>query len=126
MAEGKEIFPRREFVGEPESQAAGVFGRLSKAMKRTRFTSRIWTPGNCWPTRFRTPTIRSNGRNDNATFFYTVLDAAKRPYKVFRHTLGVKKDTLVYHETDERFTVELEKTSQPRLHPDQHRQLADV
>ena len=48
--------------------------------------------------------------NDNATFFYTVLDAAKRPYKVFRHTLGVKKNTLVYHETDERFTVELEKT----------------
>jgi len=48
--------------------------------------------------------------NDNATFFYTVLDAAKRPYKVYRHTLGVKKNTLVCHETDERFTVELEKT----------------
>src|SRR5262249_49565442 len=25
--------------------------------------------------------------NDNATFFYTVLDPAKRPYKVFRHAL---------------------------------------
>jgi oligopeptidase B len=48
--------------------------------------------------------------NDNATFFYTVLDEAKRPFKIFRHALGVKKDTLVYHETDERFTVELSKT----------------
>jgi oligopeptidase B len=48
--------------------------------------------------------------NDNETFFYTVLDAAKRPYKVYRHTLGVKRNTLVCHETDERFTVELEKT----------------
>jgi oligopeptidase B len=48
--------------------------------------------------------------NDNATFFYTVLDEAKRPFKVFRHVLGVKKDTLVYHETDERFTVEVSKT----------------
>jgi oligopeptidase B len=48
--------------------------------------------------------------NDNATFFYTVLDAAKRPFKIFRHSLGVKDDTLVYHETDERFTVELSKT----------------
>jgi oligopeptidase B len=48
--------------------------------------------------------------NDNATFFYTVLDAAKRPFKVYRHTLGVKKNTLVCHERDERFTVELEKT----------------
>jgi len=49
--------------------------------------------------------------NDNATFFYTVLDAAKRPHKIFRHSLGVKEDALVYHETDERFTVELGKTS---------------
>jgi oligopeptidase B len=48
---------------------------------------------------------------DNATFYYTVLDAAKRPYKVFRHSLGVKDDALVYHEPDERFTVELAKTS---------------
>lgn len=48
--------------------------------------------------------------NDNETFFYTVLDAAKRPYKVYRHTLGVKRNTLVFHEKDERFTVELEKT----------------
>ncbi len=49
--------------------------------------------------------------NDNATFFYTVLDDAKRPFKVLRHTLSVKDDTVVYHETDERFTVELSKTS---------------
>ncbi len=48
--------------------------------------------------------------NDNATFFYTILDAAKRPFKVYRHALGVRKNTLVCHETDERFTVELEKT----------------
>ncbi len=49
--------------------------------------------------------------NDNTTFFYTVLDAAKRPFKIFRHTLGRKEDPLVYHEPDERFTVELAKTS---------------
>ena len=48
--------------------------------------------------------------NDNATFFYTVLDSALRPYKIFRHTLGVAEDPLIYHETDERFTVALSKT----------------
>lgn len=47
---------------------------------------------------------------DDATFFYTVLDEALRPYKVFRHTLGEAENILVYHEPDERFTVEL---SQP-------------
>ncbi|MSV35388.1 MAG: S9 family peptidase [Bryobacterales bacterium] len=48
--------------------------------------------------------------SDNAAFFYTVLDEALRPYKVFRHTLGVAKNPLVYHEPDERFTVELSST----------------
>lgn len=48
---------------------------------------------------------------DNRTLFYCILDEAKRPYKVFRHRLGVKIDTLVYHEPDERFTVEVAKTS---------------
>jgi oligopeptidase B len=49
--------------------------------------------------------------NDNRTFFYCVLDAARRPYRIFRHTLGAAEDTLVYHEADERFTVEVAKTS---------------
>ena len=48
--------------------------------------------------------------NDNATFFYTVRDSALRPYKIFRHALGVAEDPLLYHETDERFTVALSKT----------------
>lgn len=48
--------------------------------------------------------------DDNATFFYTVLDEALRPYKIFRHTLGVKEDTLVFHEPDERFTLDLSRT----------------
>ena len=47
---------------------------------------------------------------DNATFFYTTLDEALRPYKVFRHALGVNEDALIYHEPDERFTVDLSST----------------
>ena len=48
--------------------------------------------------------------NDNRTFFYTVLDEALRPYKILRHTLGESENTLVYHETDERFALELSGT----------------
>jgi oligopeptidase B len=47
---------------------------------------------------------------DNATFFYTVLDETLRPHKVFRHQLSMAEDTLVYHEPDERFTLEIQKT----------------
>ena len=49
--------------------------------------------------------------NDNRTFFYTTLDAAKRPHQVYRHTLGEKENPLIYHEEDQRFTLAVEKTS---------------
>jgi len=44
---------------------------------------------------------------DNRTLFYTVEDAAKRPYRLYRHRLGgdVAKDALLYEEKDERFRV---------------------
>ncbi|MCD6375592.1 MAG: S9 family peptidase, partial [Caldisericaceae bacterium] len=50
--------------------------------------------------------------NDNQTFFYTVLDAAKRPYKVFRHRLGqpASKDELVRHEKDEKFFISVHRS----------------
>jgi oligopeptidase B len=53
--------------------------------------------------------------NDNRTFFYTVLDPAKRPYRAFRHELGSSQDTLVYEETDGRFTLGLGKTRSRRF-----------
>jgi oligopeptidase B len=44
---------------------------------------------------------------DNRTLFYTTTDAAKRPYRVYRHRLGTdpSTDALLYEEKDERFRV---------------------
>ncbi|HWB85217.1 MAG TPA: S9 family peptidase [Bryobacteraceae bacterium] len=49
---------------------------------------------------------------DNRTFFYTTIDAAKRPDKVFRHRLGAAPgtDVLVYQEPDERFSIDLSRS----------------
>ena len=47
---------------------------------------------------------------DNKTLFYSVEDAAKRQYRVYRHTVGTKDDALVYEEKDERFNVGVERT----------------
>ena len=51
--------------------------------------------------------------NDSRSFFYTVLDAAKRPYQVFRHVLGTDpaQDQLMHHEADELFSVYVDKTA---------------
>ncbi len=55
--------------------------------------------------------------NDDRTLLYTVLDEAKRPHKAFRHVLGSdpSTDQLVYHETDEKYHVELGKTRSRRF-----------
>src|SRR4029453_7403269 len=49
---------------------------------------------------------------DNRTIFYVIDDAAKRPYRLYRHVVGadVGTDALVYEEKDERFTVEVSRS----------------
>ncbi len=42
---------------------------------------------------------------DNQALFYTVEDDAKRPYRLYKHTLGAADDALVYEETDAQFTL---------------------
>jgi oligopeptidase B len=55
--------------------------------------------------------------NDNRTLFYVIEDSAKRPYRLYRHTLGTDtaKDTLVYEEADEKFTIGVGKGRSKRF-----------
>lgn len=55
--------------------------------------------------------------NDNQTLFYTTLDAAHRPYRVFRHRLGTDpaSDQLVFEEPDERFFVHVGRSRSGRF-----------
>jgi oligopeptidase B len=50
--------------------------------------------------------------SDNRTVFYTTLDDAKRPYRVWRHQLGTDPadDVLVHQEDDERFFATVGRT----------------
>jgi oligopeptidase B len=50
--------------------------------------------------------------NDNLTIFYTTLDAALRPYKIFRHVLDSNpaQDVEIFHEDDETFFLYLGKS----------------
>ena len=49
---------------------------------------------------------------DNKTLFYTTEDDAKRPHKLWRHTVGQpkEKDALVYEEKDGAFDLELSRS----------------
>ncbi|WGV23261.1 S9 family peptidase [Halotia branconii] len=50
--------------------------------------------------------------NDNKTGFYTKIDAANRPYQLFRHTLGTPptQDVLIYEELDDIYHLYVGKT----------------
>jgi oligopeptidase B len=50
--------------------------------------------------------------NDNQTVFYTKIDAAYRPFQLFRHTLGtpIDEDILIYQEKDEAYSLDVGKT----------------
>jgi oligopeptidase B len=50
--------------------------------------------------------------NDCKTVFYTQVDAAHRPFKLFRHQLNsaIETDVLVYHETDDFYYLNIDKT----------------
>jgi oligopeptidase B len=50
--------------------------------------------------------------NDSRTLFYTVLDEARRPCRLYRHVVGgsPSTDTLVYFESDESFFLDVNRT----------------
>ena len=64
-----------------------------------------------WPERIK-KTTGAVWAADNMTLFYAVEDAAKRPYRVYRHRLlePQSTDVLVYEEKDERFNASIGRT----------------
>ena len=54
--------------------------------------------------------------NDSRTLFYTLLDHARRPCRLYRHTLGTSPttDVLAYFEPDESFFLDINRTRSRR------------
>jgi len=60
-------------------------------------------------------TARNSTIFDNKTFFYTMLDPARRPYQLHRHKLGATNDEMVFEEKDEAFFLGAYKTKSDRF-----------
>jgi oligopeptidase B len=50
--------------------------------------------------------------NDNQTVYYSLLDDAKRPFRVYRHVIDTDPDgdSMIYHEKDDAFWIDIYKT----------------
>ena len=78
--------------------------------------SRTCAPASCSPTRSPTRRTAPPGTSRGTHLFYTTVDDAWRPDKVWRHRLGTDRsdDVVVHHEADERFWVSVGRTRSDR------------
>ena len=111
LAEGK------DFLGLGAFDVSDDGNRLLYSLDETGFRQfdlrfKDLTAGTMWPETIARVTS-AEWAADSATVFYVVEDDAKRPYRLYRHTVGAdpKTDALVYEETDARFELYLSRTT---------------
>ncbi|HYL78769.1 MAG TPA: S9 family peptidase [Bryobacteraceae bacterium] len=113
LARDRKYFRLGNFAVSPDHRLLAYSTDLEGDEAYTIFVKDLAT-GELLPDRIRNTYYTLEWANDNRTFFYTVLDAARRPYQVFRHELG-GGDALAYQEDDARFALGLTKTRSNRF-----------
>ena len=114
LAEGQKYFRLGNFAVSPDHRLLAYSTDLEGDESYTIQVKDLST-GELLPDRIENTYYSLEWANDNRTFFYTVLDATKRPYRALRHELGATSDTLVYQEDDGRFNLGLAKTRSRRF-----------
>jgi oligopeptidase B len=109
LAAGEKYFRIGNFSISPDHRLLAYSTDVEGDEAHTIFVKDLST-GDLLPDRITNTYYSLEWANDNRTFFYTVLDAARRPYRVLRHRLGIQEDELVYEEADARFSLGLGKT----------------
>jgi oligopeptidase B len=115
LAEGKKYF---RVGGSAPSPNHKLFAYSVDNMGDERYTIYVkdLTSGKLLPDEIPNNEGPVEWANDGKTLYYVTIDAAKRPEKVWRHTLGANTSTdkLMLHEKDERFFVSIAKTRSKR------------
>jgi oligopeptidase B len=114
LAAGQKYFRLGNFAVSPDHRLLAYSTDLEGDELYTIQIKNLET-GELLPDRITNTYYSLEWANDNRTFFYTVLDATKRPYRAFRHELGAASDTLIYQEDDGRFNLGLAKTRSRRF-----------
>ena len=111
LAEGHKYFHIGVFRVSPNHRLLTYSADTTGAEKYTLYIKDLQT-GALLPDEIPNTSYSVQWGNDNRAVFYTVLDEAKRPHKLYRHILGadVSEDQLVHHEKDQRFFVGVSKT----------------
>ncbi len=110
LAEGQKYFQIGVFSPSPNHKLLAYSVDLTGDEAFTVLVKNLET-GAMLPVEIGNTSYSLEWAEDNATFFYTIQDQSKRAYKVFRHTLGTSAPVEMLHEPDERFSLDVSKTS---------------
>lgn len=114
LAAGQKYFRIGNFSVSPDHRLLAYSTDVEGDEAHTIFVKDLAT-GELLPDRITNTYYSLEWANDNRTFFYTVIDPARRPYRVMRHQLGAASDDLVYEEQDARFSLGVGKTRSRRF-----------
>ena len=114
LAEGQKYFRLGNFSISPDHRLLAYSTDIDGDETHTIFVKDL-SSGELLPDRIANTYYSLEWANDNRTFFYTMLDPARRPYRVLRHQLGAASDDLVYEEEDGRFSLGVGKTRSRRF-----------
>ena len=111
LAEGHEYFSLGVFQVSPNHQLLAYSVDTTGAEQYTLFFLDL-TTFELYPETIAETYPSFVWGNDNRTVFYTKVDAANRPFQLFRHTLGSSSadDKLIYQEPDESYFLSIGKT----------------
>nr|WP_220348525.1 hypothetical protein [Alkalilimnicola ehrlichii] len=107
LAEGHDYFDIGSATVSPDHSML-VYGEDTDGSERYRLRVKALASGELLDVDITNTAANVEWCNDNRTFYYTVLDETRRPYRVYRHRLGQGvPDELVFEEPDEAFFVHL-------------------
>jgi len=111
LAAGFEYFSIDAFETSPDHQLLAYAADTSGSEQYTIYVKNLAT-GEMYADQIPHTYANIAWANDNRTIFYSTLDHAKRPDKLYRHTLGgdPQNDKLIYHEKDEAFWLYIHRT----------------
>lgn len=111
LAQGHSYFSMGVFKISPDQQLLAYSTDTTGAETYTVYIKDLKT-GKLFDDEIQNTYYSVEWANDNKTLFYNTLDEAKRPYKLYRHILGINAgdDKLIYHETDEKYFLKISRT----------------
>jgi len=116
LAVGHDFFSLGAFRSSPDQRWLAYSTDL---VGNERFTIRIkdLETGETLPDEIPDTFAGCSWSSDASTLFYVTVDAAWRPYRVWRHRVGTptEQDTMVFEELDERFHVYVGLTRSERF-----------